>query len=71
MSEKSNKKVRIVWKDGLDNKGNKIKYQSLEEFEPVPEPIVYNIKCYHDWEEYRGFMRDEKRCKTCGKVEDL
>ncbi len=67
----SEKKVRIVWKDGLDNKGNKIKYQSLEEFEPISEPIKQEVKCYHSWEEYLGFLQSDRTCINCGKVEKI
>lgn len=65
------KKVRIVWKEGLNSKGEPIWYQSLEEFEPITVEVKQETKCYHDWETYIGFMKDDKRCKLCGKIEDL
>lgn len=67
----SSKKVRIVWKDGLNSKGEPIKYQSLEEFTPVESITIQETKCYHDWEAYEGLWFSDKKCLKCGKVENL
>jgi hypothetical protein len=56
----------IKWVEGLDKYGNTIKYQSLVEVPEIIPTNTHKTKCYHDWDDYLGFLQADRTCKICG-----